>query len=292
VKFLRRFVFALCAPMLVQSAFAADANWQGFYIGANAGYGIGQADNGLNINDGLLTQCHFCDNTIAGGPTIDHLIAQDAGSPRLKPQGFSGGLQLGYNWQSVSWVYGVEADFGVFRQRGSDTNSFLLPGNTAFIVGGGVCGATGPETCIGNFSTKLQTEWLLTVRPRLGYAVGDTLVYGTAGLAVTRLKFEQTYTDNITYPLVGGSTGAGGYVRTASSALRAGWVIGGGFERALRERWTIKVEYLYMRFAGIGAAGRLTDGFGGRADFSNNVDHFSSSLVRLGVNYKFDGAIR
>ena len=44
-----------------------------------------------------------------------------------------------------------------------------------------------------------------------------------------------------------------------------------------------------MRFGGISAAGHLTDGFGSFADFSNGTGHFSSNLVRLGVNYKFGG---
>lgn len=291
MNFLCRSTCTLAVLVLTHPVFASETVWRGFYLGANAGYGFGRADNGLNINDGELTNCHFCDNVFVGGPTVDHLVAQDAGSPRLKPHGFSGGIQLGYNWQVAHWVYGAEADFGVFRQHGTEDTSFVLPGNTALAGGGGVCGVTGPETCIGNFATKLRTEWLLTVRPRLGYAAGDTLVYGTAGLAVMRLKYEQTYSDNITYPLVAGSTGAGGYVQTTSSAVRAGWVIGGGFERALRDHWSIKVEYLYLRFAGLRAGGRLTDGFGGFADFANSVDHFSSSLVRLGVNYKFDSPL-
>jgi outer membrane immunogenic protein len=49
-------------------------NWTGFYIGGNAGYGWGDADN-------------------------------------LAPSGWSGGGQVGYNWQyAPNWVFGVEAD--------------------------------------------------------------------------------------------------------------------------------------------------------------------------------------
>ena len=279
-------LFALCAA---GPAHAGEGDWRGFYVGGNVGYGFGTVGNGLSIADGLGTSCHFCDNTVGGGPTIDHLITENAGSPTLKPHGFSGGLRLGYNWQATHWVYGLEAEAGAFAQRGTDDTSFVLPGNTGLIAGGGVCGATGPETCIGNFSTKLTTDWLLMLRPRLGYSFGSTLVYGSAGVAITRLKFEQTYTDNITYPLVGGSTGAGGSVHSSASAWRSGWVIGAGFERALQQNWSLKAEYLYMRFAGISAAGHLTDGFGGFADFSNGTGHLSSSLVRAGLNYKFGG---
>ena len=269
---------------------AGDAHWSGFYIGGNAGYGFGSASNSLGIVDGALTKCHFCDNTIGGGPTIDHLIAQSAGSPELKPHGFSGGLQLGYNWQAANWVYGLEVEAGALHQRDNNGNSFGLIGNTALgPLGGGVCGTTGLESCIGSYSTKVSADWLFSLRPRLGYSFDNTLVYGTAGVAVTRLKFEQTYGDNITYPLVAGSTGAGGSVYSSAQAWRAGWVLGGGIEQALHEHWSLKAEYLYMRFAGVNAAGHLTDGFGSFADFSNSVNHFSSNLVRVGLNYKFGG---
>src|SRR5664279_3393081 len=97
------------------SAFGADYNWSGFYIGGNAGYGWGRADNAASIADGDFLSCHFCYNTIGGGPTVDHLIAQDAGSPRLKPEGFTGGAQLGYTWQLGHWVYGAELDFNAFK---------------------------------------------------------------------------------------------------------------------------------------------------------------------------------
>src|SRR5665647_869514 len=136
----RLLVSALFGCVVAGPALAADADWSGFYLGGSAGYAAGSSANNLDIADGALTNCHFCDNIIVPGPTRDRLIAQDAGSPNLKPRGFSGGLQAGYNWQAANWVYGAEIDFGAFRQRGANDNSFILPGNTGFIGFGGVCG--------------------------------------------------------------------------------------------------------------------------------------------------------
>jgi outer membrane immunogenic protein len=81
--------FALAALTIAAPASAADMptrgpvykaapeplfNWTGFYIGGNAGYSWGNADN-------------------------------------LNPAGWSGGGQVGYNWQyAPNWVVGVEAD--------------------------------------------------------------------------------------------------------------------------------------------------------------------------------------
>lgn len=282
---------ALAAAILIAAApaMAAGYNWSGYYTGGNAGYGWSEANVTTRIADGAFLACHFCDNLVVGGPTIDTLIAQQAGSPHLRPQGFTGGAQLGFNWQTGHWVYGAEIDFGAFNQRDTVKNSFVLPGNTGLFVGGGVCGATGPETCIGNYSTTVKTDWLLTIRPRIGHAFDRTLAYATGGLAVTRLKFSQSYTDNITYPLVPGSTRAGGSERASASAIRPGFVVGGGFEQAMTGNWSLKAEYLYARFRGVNAAGALTDGFGGSANFTNNVDHLSSNIVRVGLNYRFDG---
>ena len=283
-------IIALATLIAAGPCAAAENNWSGYYIGGNVGYGWGSANTVTTIADGAFLACHFCDNVIVGGPTVDHLIAQAAGSPKLEPRGFAGGAQLGYNWQTAHWVYGAEIDFSAFDQRDTANNSFVLPGNTALAVGGGVCGTTGAETCIGNYSTTIRTEWLLTVRPRVGYAWGHTLVFGTGGPALTRLKFSQTYSDNITYPLlVPPSTGAGGSEHASASATKLGFALGGGIEQAIADNWSMKAEYLYVRFNGINAAGVLTDGFGGTANFANSVDHFSISVVRVGLNYRFGG---
>jgi hypothetical protein len=81
-------------------------------------------------------------------------------------------------------------------------------------------------------------------------------------------------------------------VHTSASTLRAGWIVGGRFEYAFEHNWSIKAECFYVRFDGVSASGRLTDGFGGFADVANGIDHVSISLVRVGANYKFGPAVR
>ena len=164
--------------------------------------------------------------SFGGGPTVDHLIAQAAGSPKLNPKGSPGRptrIQLANGY----WVYGRRSILTHSTNATPSNNSFVLPGNTALAGGGGVCGTTGAETCIGNYSTTIRTEWLLTLRPRVGYAWGNTLVFGTGGLALTRLKFSQTYNDNITIPFCAAFDRRGWFVtprrRRPKSALR--WAV-------------------------------------------------------------------
>jgi outer membrane immunogenic protein len=68
------------------------------------------------------------------------------------------GGQLGYNWQSANWVFGVETDI---QYSGQDDTFFVGP------------------TSVGQ-----DLDWFGTFRGRLGYAVWDRwLPYITGGLA-------------------------------------------------------------------------------------------------------------
>ncbi len=87
----------------------APYSWTGWYIGANAGYGVG-----------------YGQGTFAFGPLLETFNAMPAGA-------FGGG-QLGYNYQFGSFVVGAETDIqgaGI-----SDTRTCLLgcvPGSSALI---------------------------------------------------------------------------------------------------------------------------------------------------------------
>src|SRR5689334_7800378 len=65
------------APPPLVAAF----DWTGFYIGANIGYGSARADAST---DGLSGDEHL--------------------------NGVLGGGQIGYNWQTGNWVFGLEVD--------------------------------------------------------------------------------------------------------------------------------------------------------------------------------------
>lgn len=67
------------APAVV----AAVYDWSGFYIGANGGWGS-QRDCRTNVTTAFDIGCHDADGAAAGG-------------------------QIGYRWQSSSWVFGLEA---------------------------------------------------------------------------------------------------------------------------------------------------------------------------------------
>lgn len=115
--------------------------------------------------------------------------------------------------------------------------------------------------CAGaDCSTVLK--WFGTFRGRLGYLLTPgLLVYGTAGVSVG--KFE--------HAVFGFPTGA---------ATKAGAVFGGGIEKVLLPRWTMKAEYLFLDNDGGQSCDPLFCGSAVQAKFNAHI-------FRLGLNHHF-----
>lgn len=139
-------------PYTKAPVMATVYDWTGFYVGVNAGVGIGR-------------------------DRVQHDFV-GAGSPYSfyeSPQGGFGGGQIGYNWQTGSAlgpiVLGVEADIQGGGLKDDRTNF-----NDA-----GVLTA---------YSQKL--DWFGTARGRIGIADGPVLSYVTAGYAYGNVKTNAT----------------------------------------------------------------------------------------------------
>lgn len=137
VPMIKKVVFGVATALVVASVPAAAADlprgappvpyvngpynvysWSGAYLGVNLGYQWGSVSN----------------------------LGAD-------PAGFAGGGQLGYNWQTGQFVFGLEADL-----QGS-----------------------GAEDTFAAF--KFSNPYFGTVRGRAGLAMNNVLLYVTAGLA-------------------------------------------------------------------------------------------------------------
>jgi outer membrane immunogenic protein len=211
---------------------APVTSWTGFYVGVNAGYNWGSSDPSTSIT---------CGPAAVGLCYVDAVLTNInllGANSRFDTRGGVGGVQAGYNWQSGTWLAGVEVDFDAFRSAGSTS-------------------VTGPNPPFaGSFltiATSVRTDWLFTARPRLGVVWNNWLFYGTGGLAVTNLKANWSYFENTASAFESGSV----------STTKVGWTAGAGFEAMLPSRWTVGVEYLYVKF--------------------DNVSTVSSNMIRRGV---------
>jgi outer membrane immunogenic protein len=261
-------------------------NWAGFYLGGNIGYGAGRShtDTEFSTNGSLL-------GVARNHAAIDGLI---------------GGGQAGFNWQSGTWVAGIEADFQRSRQRG---------GTATFD-----CASTTCNPAMGEFnlnapvhaSLKHRLDWAATMRGRLGVTpTAESLVYATGGLAVGRITtsgtltgFSLTRTEGfedatitvldddgneievpVQTPIVIGSANP---MSTSfiDHKIKVGWTLGFGAEVRLGGNWTGKVEYLYMDFGTVSTAATLLQNSTPLAvTFNSRV---TDNIFRVGLNYKFD----
>ena len=132
-------------------------SWAGLYIGLNAG---GAFDNKVTEEPtGLFSE-------FAGAPLLSTSSNQSA---------FTGGGQVGYNWQFDNLVTGIEGDFNYVDFRDINFTVTGLP-STAF--------GFGSSPNVFNYSRSAD-RFFGTLRARLGYAADRALFYATGGLAFT-----------------------------------------------------------------------------------------------------------
>jgi outer membrane immunogenic protein len=132
----------------------STANWTGFYVGLNGGYGFGKSD-------------------------------WDVPAVTMSPKGAVYGGTIGYNFQTGTWVWGLEGDFDGTGMKGS-------------------VDCPAPVTC----ETKLP--WLATGRLRLGYAGwSNWLPYITGGAAYGNIKASNSVLGEASKSRLGWTAGAG-----------------------------------------------------------------------------------
>ena len=209
----------------------ASYNWSGIYVGVNGGWGDGRSN--------WTNNCIDCTGSspIPGGETGSFSVS-----------GYLAGGTLGWNYQIGPWVYGIEGDFDWTHLTGNS-------GSTC----GGLSDAVPPPT-----GCETESEWLATVRGRVGYAFNNVLLFGTAGGAVARIK------TGLIPP------------STFDSSTEAGWAVGAGLEVGFAPNWTAKVEYLFVDLPN--ATCTTTTNCGAAA---GSTVSFNENMVRAGVNFKF-----
>ena len=175
------------------------------------------------------------------------------GSASIRTTGGTFGGQVGYNWQSQNFVYGLEADANwIDAKRSIQQNA-----NNGLGV---------PAT----FDTKLS--WIATVRARGGVTLGThTLVFATGGLALGGVKNS--------WALLPPFTCGGVTCQVSESQTRVGWTAGGGIERFISNpHITIKAEALYVDL------GRET--VTGSGSYTSRFKN-TAVIGRLGLNLKW-----
>jgi outer membrane immunogenic protein len=200
-------------------------DWSGFYIGGNGGWGTSRTCwDVVGFGDG----CHDADGGTAGG-------------------------QIGYRWQTGTWVFGVEGQ-----------------GNWADFKGSNISLLTGIDTN----ESKIDAFGLLT--GQIGYAANNVLFYVKGGAAVTSNRYRVI------------DTATGFPITDNIDDTRWGAVVGAGVEFGFAPNWSVGVEYDHI-FLGDRSYDFINNGFAGPAGTLFTTENVSQDvdMVTVRVNYKF-----
>lgn len=220
--------------------------WTGAYFGVNAGYAFDH-------------QGKF--------RTQETLAATTVRSQELTSDGFTGGGQVGYNYQfgaGSGIVVGIEADASYTDLDRSRTIAYPFDAPTSLFA--------------TTTTYRSGLDYLGTVRGRVGYAFNQFMIYGTGGLAFGSVDNRVTVA----------GIGAG-----QSDSTETGLAYGGGVEYALptgsflnffkSSAVTMKAEYIHYDLGRTNVVVRTPGG----ANFATARVSNDGDLARLGLNYKF-----
>ena len=225
------FALALMAGLASTSAYAADAVieeppapvavYQEVPIFTWTGGYVGLQGGGL-----------WSDSSVSGDPDIG-----------VFGDNFNGGLfgvYVGYNWQTGPWVIGAEGDFnGVWNDETFTINTQRF----------------------GDQNVDVGSDYLASLRARVGYAFDRTLIFATGGVAFTQFSAEGA-----------GDAFEDDFLDTDQTYT--GWTVGAGAEYAFTNNWIGRLEYRYYDFSN-----QTFDDFG-------DVE-LETNTVTVGVAYKF-----
>ncbi len=172
----------------------------------------------------------------------------------LDPDGFVGGLDVGYNWQVNALVFGVEAEIAY---NFTDESSVVFVGENS-------------NGIVDDDHASVEYGFQGALAGRLGFAADRVLLYAKGGLAIAEI--EQS----------AGDLDFGGVVDPSDlasfSKTLLGYVVGGGIEFAFSDSLSTFVEYNYSDFENTS----VTNLDGNNVRFSNSLN-----VVKAGINFHF-----
>jgi outer membrane immunogenic protein len=236
-------------------------SWTGCYIGLSAGA------KGVQTRDTAVF------------PAFAAVPASSLNIGDLEDITWIGGGQVGCNYQTGNWVFGIEGDAHAQKWGVSST-----------LVGPAVL---PPFFAFGD-RFELHSDWQASARGRVGYAQDRALFYVTGGAAFTEVRSYTSWAATAV-PLV---LARAALVATDDRTL-TGWTIGAGVEWAATNNITLGLEGRYsdygtQRFN----SGVVTTLVGGGVAAPTTVVSQTYRDVRIEtgevmakVNYKFGGPV-
>ncbi len=254
---------ALAAASMAAMALAAtaaraqdDDELSGPYVGVSAGYNWTKADTTTSTT--VDPAGYF---STANGAAVN-----GAGVQQVKPRGFSGGAQIGYDHHSGNLLLGVVADISSLGHGRTSTVTAAYPSSASTYT----------------ISQSVDPKWMTTARLKLGLGFGGgSAVYATGGWAGEKVRYDGLFTDTL-----------GNANESASSnKFRSGWVAGAGASIRMGRGWSLNPEYLHAEFGTLTVpGGTLTANTPSQSFPANTFTHtmkLTTDTARVAFNYHF-----
>ncbi len=242
--------------------------FSGTYVGVDGG--PAWASSNYQTSSNCVTSTAngvFCvkspDPTVANG-----IVVANSGTGEFNLKRFNYDVHVGHAWNIKNLIIGGEAEVGGLNAAKSAAANGVFP--VPFL---------GTRYSVYD---SISTNWLATLRARVGVVFKQQyLVYATGGPAFTDFRMHSSYRDN-----AAGFSFPGGSGSAAKSIFRTGWTVGAGGELQLNDAYSIKLEYLFVRFnyMNLPVPLRNTPAF---TQSMLTKANFKTDILRIGLNYRF-----
>lgn len=254
-------------------AMAQDDNWTGGYVGAQIGYNFVQNNNreSVRFDTNLDGAAGDTVSTVAGanafapgfcgGAAIGNSAA---GGCRGDKDRIFGGIHAGYDVQMGNIVLGVVADYNRTNVRDSVTAFSSTP---------------------ASYTLTRRLKDSASFRARAGYALDNTLIYATGGVAWGKIKNRFSTTNTVNTFTTNGNDDAWG------------WKLGGGVEHKVTQNVSVGLLYTYTSFnddnyrVRAGGPAPATNPFilvnANGTDFRRSDTSFDMHGIALTASYRF-----
>jgi opacity protein-like surface antigen len=244
----------------------SSVNWEGFYVGGQAGYGA--SDENFNGSTSNMVAALIANNVIQDMGVANWNLG--LGKQSARTSGFGG--FAGYNSQWEDVVLGLEASYlhGSFGGSASATEGPLI---------GGPLSDTFYHEVTATSASAISISDMATFRGRAGYAYGSFLPYMFGGIALGNADITRTVTitDHYASTFAGAIASCSGQTPPICYSLNSNQAQHG--------------HLIYGYSGGLGVDVNLVGGLFLRAEweyirFTSSVDT-SINTVRAGLGYKF-----
>ncbi|STY31444.1 Opacity protein and related surface antigens [Legionella wadsworthii] len=257
---------------------STDTNWNGFYLGGNAGYWSSQANKIVTTGSVNYINPIF---PLGAGNIANALVLVATNNFSLDSTGFLAGGQAGYNYQqSKKILLGLNVGF-----------DGLVDSDRTYALQKVVNLTNFDEYYVGSLAVQQKIHYLGTVSARLGYLYHPNfLIYGTGGLAYGKIGLDTAWSVNeslgpTVFPPIA--------MQNNLSQTLPGWTAGAGVEWLFKP-WSVKIDYTYYRLNTLNVPAVLAQRnaaetpaiLWGSTD-ANTALTASIGSVRVGINYHF-----